>query len=247
MAEFSDRPMTPPPKEDQYHGFFPARYVTQYLESYLDNHIYDNRTLRDRIKFNIQVKRVERTPDKLWTIHCENGLVMKAVKLIVATGMTSLPNMPHLPGQETFSGTLLHHKDFGCSTFLSSPKTQHVAILGGAKSAADVAYASAKAGKTVSWIIREEGNGPAALLSAKGRGPYRNSNESFYTRFVANFLPSPFSGRSWFGRFLHGTRVGRGVVRGVWERVDRENKRMVDYHRREGKDMGFGNLEPDTP
>lgn len=50
------------------------------------------------------------------------------------------------------------------------PKVQRFAVLGGAKSAADVAYASAKAGKKVHWIIRASGNGPAALFHPSAGG-----------------------------------------------------------------------------
>ena len=122
-------------------------------------------------------------------------------------------------------------------------------MLGGGKSAADVAYAAAKAGKTVSWIIREEGNGPSAFFGAKGKGPYKNSNEGFYNRFVASWLPNPFRlGRpSWAERALHGTGVGRWVVRKFWERVDKGNRMDADFRREEGREMEFSNLEPDTP
>ncbi len=112
-----------------------------------------------------------------------------------------------------------------------------------------MAYAAAKAGKTVSWIIREEGNGPAAFLAAEGKGPYRNANESFYTRFVASWLPNPFR----FGlptrteQILHGTGVGRWMVRKLWESVDAKSRKKADYGRDEGRENGFANLEPDTP
>jgi len=161
--------------------------------------------------------------------------------------MTSLPNMPYIQGREDFQGTMIHHKDFGQSSFLSDPKKQNVTVIGGAKSAADVAYASAKADKTVSWITREDGAGPAAFLSWEGKGMYKNSNESFYTRLVASFLPNPFGEKSYLSKFLHGTKIGQWIVEKVWDGIDKEHRRNVDYYREEGKEMGFENLEPDTP
>lgn len=161
--------------------------------------------------------------------------------------MTSQPNLPSLPGLETFQGLSLHHKDFGQSDFLTDASRQHVAVLGGAKSAADVAYMAAKAGKTVSWIIREEGSGPAAFLACEGKGPYRNSNEGFYNRFVGSFLPCPFGGATFLPRALHRSRVGRWVVGRFWDGVDSEHRRTANFGREEGRKMGFGNLEPDTP
>ena len=247
MAEFLDRPMSPPPEQDQYYGFFRAHYFTEYLEAYVSDHIYNNQSIRQRIAFNVAVEGVEKTKDRLWTVTCRNGAQIKTVKLIDATGMTSIPNMPHVPGQEEFRGLLIHHKDFGQSTFLDDPEMKNIAVLGGAKSAADVAYAAAKAGKNTSWIIRKEGAGPAALLPAEGKGPYINSNESFYTRMVASFLPNPFNTTSWLKRFLHGTAMGRWLVKRLWHSVDMDNKTKADYKRAEGQEMGFENLEPDTP
>ena len=44
MAEFSDRPMSPPPEQDQYYGFFRAHYLTKYLEAYVSDHIYNSQS-----------------------------------------------------------------------------------------------------------------------------------------------------------------------------------------------------------
>ena len=59
FAKFSDQPMTTPPMEDQYFGYFPAKCATNFIESYVDNHIYKDKTIRDRIMFNIRVQQVE--------------------------------------------------------------------------------------------------------------------------------------------------------------------------------------------
>lgn len=246
MAEFSDRPMVLPPVEEQYYGFFPAKYVTAYLEAYVDNHSYNERTIRDRITFNVRIENIEKVDD-WWCVSCAGGSELRAQKLIDATGMTSEPNNPYLPGRETFQGKILHHKEFGQLGDLKAAQGCHWAVLGGGKSAADVAYAAAKAGKDVSWIIRERGSGPAAFLAAEGRGPYANSNESFYTRFVASFLPNPFGEESFLSKFLHRTRLGSWIVKRVWAAVDEDHRWNVDYQRKEGKDNGFDKLEPDTP
>lgn len=60
MAEFSDRPMKSPPKKDQYYGFFPAKYATTYLESYVDDHVYNGQSLKDRIVFSSPIKKISR-------------------------------------------------------------------------------------------------------------------------------------------------------------------------------------------
>jgi len=246
MAEFSDRPMTPLP-EDQYYGFFPAKYVTAYLECYVDNHKYNGQTLRERIMFNVHVDKIERKSDDTWLIFRNGDSKLESSKLIDATGMTSLPNIPHMTGVQDFRGKMIHHKDFGQLGDLRTVEGQHFAVLGGGKSAADVAYSAAKAGKIVSWIIREDGAGPAALLSPVGIGPYANSNESFYTRFMATFLPNPFGEESYLSMLLYRTRIGCSLARYLWIGVDKDQRKIVDYSRVEGKEMGFKNLEPDTP
>ena len=248
MAEFSDRPMALPPPDDDYWGFFPAKYTTAYLEAYVDNHIYNGQTIRDRIIFEAPVKRIEKTSEGSWAVFHSDGHSLQTKKLIDATGMTSKPYVPELPGSKTFQGLRLHHKAFGQSTFLSDPTKKHVVVLGGAKSAADVAYASAKAGKTISWIVREDGNGPAAFFAPQPVNQrYANSNEGFYNRYLASFLPNPFGSKSFLSMILHGTWFGRIYLKRLWDGFDMGLRGVMNYHREEGKEMGFANLEPDTP
>ena len=102
MAEFSDRPMSPPPEQDQYYGFFRAHYLTEYLEAYVSGHIYNSQSIRQRIAFNVAVEGVEKTEDRLWTVTCRNGVQTKTVKLIDATGMTSIPNMRMYQAKKNF-------------------------------------------------------------------------------------------------------------------------------------------------
>ena len=248
MAEFSDRPMTHPPKEDQYWGFFQAGHVSTYLESYVDDHVYDERSIRDRILFKKVVSNIQETADGQWRISCSDNSVAKAQKLIDATGMTSQPYIPKISGEQNYQGIALHHKDFGQSTFLKDPAKQHVVVLGGAKSAADVAYSAAKAGKTVSWIIREDGNGPSAFFGVQPVSPrYENSNEGFYNRFLGAFLPNPFGSKGILDRILQGTWPGRWYVQRLWDTFETALRAINNYDREEGKEHGFNNLKPDTP
>lgn len=249
MAEFSDRPLLEPPKDEDYYGFFPAKHVTKYLEDYADNHVYAGRSLRDRIRFNCHVNAVSKEGAK-WIVSCdENGSsrIFNAPKLMVATGLSSEPQMPVLPNQDAFKGLILHHKDFGHSDFLVSSDAEHICVYGGAKSAADVVYASAKAGKIVSWIIRKNGSGPSALAPAQGSGLYRNANETLYTRMTSLFSPSLFVPQIWVTKFLHQNQIGRKFVGWLWAKIDAKNRRLADYGRPDGRANGYEKLEPDTP
>ncbi|KAL8830023.1 MAG: hypothetical protein Q9170_005924 [Blastenia crenularia] len=255
MAEFSDHPMKPPPEEDQYYGFFPGKYTTAYLESYVDDHTYSGRSIRDRISFNSTVDSVTKTgePPMHWTIVYNTDHTIRTLKLIDATGMTSQPRIPNLPGSLDFKGKTLHHKSWGQEqdAILKDLSIQHICVIGGAKSAADVAYACAKAPdeKKVHWIIREDGNGPSAFFAAPAMSArYANSNEGFYNRFLASFLPNQFGQKwGWLKWLLQGTMLGRWYTKRLWDGFDKGLRASLDYQREEGKEMGFSNLEYDTP
>lgn len=234
--------------EDQYFGYFPAKYITSYLESYVDNHTYKNKTIRDRIMFNIRVQQVEPFKEG-WAVSYQGGEPggLTTAKLIDATGLTSRPHIPTIQGQEEFQGLAMHQKEFGQSSILSDPKIQCIAILGGAKSAADVAYASAKAGKEVHWIIRASGNGPAALFPPSPGAIWANSTESLHTNLMSALLPCPFGKPTMLSRFLQGTRLGRWLLKGVWNINNQQLRTLANFKRPEGLQKGFAALEPDTP
>ena len=67
MAEFSDQAMPRPPDEDTYLEFFKAKHTTKYLESYVDTHRYVGRTLRNRIRFSVEVQSVLKSGSE-WTV-----------------------------------------------------------------------------------------------------------------------------------------------------------------------------------
>ena len=247
MAEFSDCPLLTPPPEQQYYGFFPAYHVTAYLERYVDNHVYDGRSLRDRIRFKCCVTRVEKLAEGWKIYYGEKGTIVTATRLMVATGLTSTPNMPILSNQDAFIAPIIHQKDLGQSSILASGGVTHVTILGGGKSAADISYAAAKAGKKVAWIIRKGGAGPAAQAPAKGVAVYKNVNELLYNRLSSSFSPSVFLQQSGLTKFLHRTWLGRGLTARIWAKIDKGYRKVAGYGRHDGMKMGFGQLEPDTP
>ena len=233
--------------DETYYDFFPAKYITQYLERFVDTKVYADKSLRQRIIFHSPVKEIEQNKEGGWHILRSDKQRLSTRKLVVAAGLTSQPNFPILPGYGSFTGTILHHKEFGSSSILANPQVKHVAVLGGAKSAADIAYACAKAGRAVSWIIRASGSGPAAFASAQGIGPYKNSNELLYTRLAASLSPSVWMPRGWIERLLHGTAVGRRLVDRLWANIDADARRPADYDGRNSEKNGFSNLRPDTP
>jgi hypothetical protein len=107
-----------------------------------------------------------------------------------------------------------------------------------------MAYASIKAGKSVSWIVRVPGTGPGFFLPAKGVGPYRNASEIGSTRIASTLSPSFFLD-NWWTRLLHTTSWGIKLVAGFWNGVSEEVNRAADFGRPGTK--GFEKMKPQGP
>jgi dimethylaniline monooxygenase (N-oxide forming) len=283
MAEFSDQPLPPIPDLESYYGFFPAKHVTEYLESYVESHVYGGQPLSERIRLNNRVTHlVKRHETGLWhACICVqpqsdedemtmNEYTITAPKVIDATGLTSSPYIPNIASLPAFPGDTIHQKDVAQSSFLADTSKHNIIVIGGAKSAADISYAAAKAEKSVTWVIRRSGSGPASFAPAKGSGMYKNSNESFYTRLTALFIASVFveeGGLTWsFGAlvewFLYRTTVGTLLLTWIWKRVTARawgeagytSRQVTQQHlddsraprKPDGAGKGFHNLQPDT-
>lgn len=246
ILKFSDLPLSHDiRKDEQYHGFFAAKYVAEYLEKYMTNHSYAGQTLLQRVVFGASVKNLSKHNEHWKAEVDDHDGAFVAKKIIDCTGLTSRPAYPAFAGK-SFLGKELHHKDFGQSNVLSDTSIDRVIVVGGAKSAADVAYACAKAGKKVSWVVRKSGAGPAIFVAAKGQAPYRNSNESFYTRVTSHFLCSTFIKDNWITSFLYRTRLGQVLFHKIWQRINQKSLVLADYDRKDGQEKGFYNLKPDT-
>ncbi|KAK8102081.1 flavin-binding monooxygenase-like protein-like protein, partial [Apiospora sp. TS-2023a] len=253
IAEFSDMPMERPPAEDCMHDLFRAKYTTKYLEDYVDKMSHSGKTLRDRIQFNAQVESINKINGQ-WRIECidvdtKSRRTMSSPRLMMANGQSSVPNVPTFTGQEHFQGKILHSIDFGQSDIIQDPSIKHVSVIGGGKSAADIVYEAAKAGKTVTWIIRKTGNnslGTAALAPIDLPTPYRNGVEASQARIMASLQPSyliPY--KTWWTWLLHSTRLGALLVGKIFSALDGAVRKSAGYRERKS-DKGFEKLEYDT-
>jgi cation diffusion facilitator CzcD-associated flavoprotein CzcO len=237
--------MTIPPDAKLIYSLPEAKHVTNYLEDYCDNHVYDGRTLRDRIVFKCDVQSITKK-EGVWHVEAVVGTVKKTVrspKLVMASGLYTRPTMPDLPGVENFAGEVIHQKDFGRSRILEDPAVKNVVVLGGAKSAADIAYASLKAGKSVSWVLRESGFGAAVFSEPKGMLHYRNAPEIASTRLISLFTPSIFTPQNLFARLCHGTAWGRSLTRSIFTMTDKAALALGNFRAREGAREGFHKME----
>ncbi|OAQ60241.1 flavin-binding monooxygenase-like family protein [Pochonia chlamydosporia 170] len=142
-----------------------------------------------------------------------------ARRLIVATGLTSEPNIPRFDGQEDFGGKIFHGK-----RFLQNRETLETAtsatIFGASKLAWDAVYSYAKAGVKVHWIVRASGHGPC-WMSPSHVTPFKMWLEKLTTtRILTWFSPCIWGnadGFGWVRGFLHGTSIGRVVTNGFWK------------------------------
>ncbi|KAI1821582.1 FAD/NAD(P)-binding domain-containing protein [Xylaria intraflava] len=139
--------------------------------------------------------------------------------LILATGLTSEPFLPHFDGQEVFGGRVFHGKHFqeNCDTL----KTAKAAtIFGATKFAWDAAYAYAAAGVKVNWVVRSSGHGPC-WMSPPYVTPLKKWIEKLANRrFLTWFSPCVWGDADGFSRirnFYHGTTIGRTMVDTFWK------------------------------
>ena len=138
MTSFSDVALSIPEDAPKLHDTFEAKYVTQYLEDYVDNHIYNGQFLRSRIQLNTEVLAVQKV-DSEWTLWV-NGMDTAAPstrckKLVVASGLTSSPLMPDIPrSSNDWSDRFLYHQDFGLrSDAILAAKSpyKNITVVGG--------------------------------------------------------------------------------------------------------------------
>ena len=249
--EFSDRRMELP--KNHRFRLFDSVYVVDYIEEYLDNHSYDGSPLRDRFKCNFFVTSVSKNQNGMWVVvgktkgvEVSEETTYYAPKIMIASGTTSVPNVPIFKN-DGFSGQIYHSFDYGRREhpILSLPP-KRIAVLGGGKSAADMAYIAAKSGHTVSWIIRKSGSGPGTFLVPNKMGKYDNPTEIAMTRIAGTLSPSHLLKDTWWTWFLHRTAFGRWLLLKIYEFIEKDMLAGAGWGTRKGAKEGFEKLKPDA-
>ena len=248
MTSFSDVALEVPEDAPKLHDTFEAKYVTQYLEEYIDSHVYNGRSLRSRIWLNAEVRSVEKVGNG-WLVHVDGAMPqsLRCTKLAVASGLTSLPNLPNFTPSHGWTGPILHHRDFGVSSksiLAASSDYKNITILGGGKSAADMVYGSIKAGKSVNWIIRRTGEGPGIFMNPAATGRYKNNAEAGATQKAVLLNPSGFHPMLEGAKVLHQSVSEKENLESKLFASDRRYKAWANYRGREGALPGFRELEP---
>ncbi|KAF2111269.1 hypothetical protein BDV96DRAFT_614979 [Lophiotrema nucula] len=212
----------------------PGEHVNSYLNSYVEK--FD---LLKHMRFQSSVDSAVDEGDAGWTLTVINHAVepntrsqIKAAKLIVATGLTSEPFMPKLPGKETFGAPIYHTSEFAKASNGLGLYRQ-VTLLSGAKFAWDIACAYASAGIHVNWVIRESGHGPC-WMSPNRLTPLKVIPELLLqTRLITWLSPCIWGdadGFSGIRKFLHQHWLGRKIVDGFFAKMEHSIKEANNYH-----------------
>ena len=248
MTSFSDVALEVPKDAPKLYDTFEAKHVTQYLEEYVDSHVYDGSPLRGRIQLNSGIRSIEKNGGG-WMLHIDGTVPrsFQCARLAVASGLTSSPVMPRLPSSHDWKVPMLHHRDFGVHAkriLAGSSPYKNVTVLGGGKSAADLVYASIKAAKNVNWIIRRSGEGPGIFMNPATSGRYKNNAEAGATQKSTQLNPSGFHAMLGWAQVLHKSVSERENLDSKLFAADRRYKAWANYRERGGALPGFRDLEP---
>lgn len=277
--EYPDYPMSEAVYGVKDGEHIPGKVLHRYLTDYAAAH-----GVLERTRFRTRVEAVEAMGEDGWRVHVSPVGVMteekkaasalsssspslplaervlRTKRLIVATGLTSQPNMPCFAGQETFTAPLFHGKELHKRSETVQSCTRAV-VVGAGKSAFDCAYALATGGGAaaeagagaedgggdgarVELVVRPTGCGPVWLCPPYLTPLKRKAESLLHTRLLTCFSPCPWGAEDGFGllrRWLHGTWPGRLLTRGVWAAMDAE-VRTRSYRRHACADLR--KLEP---
>lgn len=214
--EFPGFPMTTKVYGVQPGGHIPGAVLERYLTDFArEFHILE------RIEFDSTVTVVESVPSgwRLVVKTHEGERTMNTTKLIVATGLTSTPNIPDYIGLHEFGQPFFHAKDF-CKRAHELDSKTNVVVVGGAKSAFDVAYALAAKGTKIDLIIRPDGHGPV-WITPRYVTPLRKRIDTILNiRCLSWFSPCPWGAEDGYPgprRFLNHTAIGRFLLKTFWK------------------------------
>ncbi len=106
-----------------------------------------------RPEFGVEVTRIDRAPVG-WRLATSSG-ERTARAVVVATGLSRTPHLPDWPGRETFTGTLVHSKDYREP---SAYRDRRVLVVGAGNSAAEIAVEVAEVAAEVQIAVRTPPN-----------------------------------------------------------------------------------------
>lgn len=226
LFNYTDTPM--PADGVNREGQVTGRMIHNCLQRYAEEH-----DLLRRVRFNTFVDKVERRPQDPgagWRLHLRQTTdILDTAKLLVATGVTSIPNMPSYQADDV-SIPVIHSKDLGASfKNLQKSEIKRVIVVGSAKSAYDAVYLLLSMGKKVTWVIRPGGAGPLAILPSKLLGFWTSIGVAS-TRLMTGLSPSILNTQGLIYSLLQGNPIGRWITSLFWDVVAFLSDLHAGYH-----------------
>ncbi|KAJ4336239.1 hypothetical protein N0V87_005531 [Didymella glomerata] len=217
---------------DLMNDHIPGEHVNEYLHDFATT--FD---LLKYMRFNASVELAVDNGLSGWTLTVADRssseaseTIIKTLKLIVATGLTSEPFMPKLQGKHTFDAPIYHTSEFakaenGLGAF------KKVVLLSGAKFSWDIACAYASAGVQVDWIIRESGHGPCWMTPPR-LTPFKIIPELLLqTRLITWLSPCIWEdGFSYIREFFSRHWLGRKIVDTFFAKMQHSIEESNKYH-----------------
>ena len=130
---------------------FPSDYPQYVPKQHLVNY-YDNFARKRGIEplFGRTVTKIEKQADQ-WVVGCSNGESYHGQAVILCAGMNRIPYQPHYPGEETFTGQIVHSHDYQNP---SHYKDQRVLVVGMGNSGAEIALDLCEQGVDTAISVR---------------------------------------------------------------------------------------------
>jgi dimethylaniline monooxygenase (N-oxide forming) len=224
LFNYTDTPMPSKGKTDN--SMVTGDMIHNYLQTYAEDH-----DLLRRIRFETFVQRASRSA-RGWRLSLRHSQghesILQTEKLMVCTGVTSIPSMPTLKNIDTLV-PIIHSRDLGSSfKELGKDNIQNVVVVGAAKSAYDAVYLLLSMGKHVTWIIRPDGAGPLAILPSELLG-YFNSIAVASTRLMTHLSPSILNTHGPLYGFFQKSAIGRWFTGKIWDGIAYLSDRHAGY------------------
>ncbi|KAH7308153.1 hypothetical protein B0I35DRAFT_442997 [Stachybotrys elegans] len=235
--EYPDFPMDPSQFNARPEAHIPGQTIYEYLNAYAKHF-----GIFSSIRLYTKTLSATHQPEGGWVLRVESqqhshsnanstGSEIFATRLIVATGLTSEPFMPHINGQEEFGRPIFHPRDFKTAATAFDPSNR-VTVFGGSKFAWDAVYEYATHGIHVDWVIRATGHGPCWVAPSFVTSFKKWIEELVNTRFVHWFSPCIWgqdSGYHAIKSFWHGTAIGRAVVNAFWNILGSDTIQLMGF------------------
>lgn len=203
--------------------------MRQYMQKFTDEH------LAGKIRYDTNVLNIERTkePDPVWNVtvsnvkggESEESEILTFSRIVLCTGGCSTPKTPPCLSQDAalkagFQGLVVHSIDFGArlneilAAAPSGTGDSSVVVVGGGKSAQDIASYLANEGRNVTVVFE---TADAFLGTIKPLPDFVRKS-----RLLA--ILSPYIElRTRLERFLHKTWIGSKIVHAVWNLLQQDS------------------------